>query len=189
MPKFLSILLVLALFALAVPVAAVTIVECIDADGNSSFRDKCPPGTSKKGEKKLTGLGGRDPASLEAVAEATPLVLYTAPNCDSCDLVRVVLTKRGAPFTEKNVENNLELQQELQKAVGSLTVPTLNVGDKSLVGYNRTEIVSALDEAGYPNADNPVDAASAPAAADVDAASADNAEPTAAGADATDVDS
>ena len=76
------------LLALAAgPAGAVKVVECIDADGNSSFRDKCPPGMTMKGEKRLLGVGGTDQGpSIEEIAAARPITVYSVPDCDACDL-------------------------------------------------------------------------------------------------------
>lgn len=155
MLKPLQFFLIAAILGLAPSAGAITVVECVDADGNSSFRDKCPPGMSKKGEKRLTGLGGPDPDSLDAIAAASPVTVYTASACDACDLVINALDKRSIPYNRKAVEGNPELQQELQGIAGSLTVPTLTVGERILTGYSRDAIHAALDEAGYPAAGSP----------------------------------
>ena len=50
-----KIVVMAAAWLLTTNVGAVTVVECVDAEGNSSFRSACPPGTTKKGEKHLRG--------------------------------------------------------------------------------------------------------------------------------------
>jgi glutaredoxin len=142
---------VFALVVMNTPnVSAVTVVECVDADGNTSFRDQCPPGSSQKGKKEISGLGGNDGPDLSAVAAANPITLYTVPDCDACDLTRNALSGRDLPFTEKNVQDNAEMQEELKTATGGLTVPGIVIGDKVLTGYSRDAIDSALNGAGYP---------------------------------------
>lgn len=144
----------LALF-LAPAQAAVTVVECVDAAGNSSFRDKCPPGTTKKGEKRLRGVSSDDAPSVEEIAEENPITLYTVPDCDACDLVRNVLSSRGLPFTEKDVQDNAEMQEELKGVTGGLTVPAMVVGENVSTGYSRSAIETALRSAGYPEPETP----------------------------------
>jgi glutaredoxin len=70
--------------------------------------------------------------------------------CGSCDLARIYLEKRKVPFTEKNIENNPELQQELKKKAGSLSAPTIMVGEKVMNGYLESLLGGELDAAGYP---------------------------------------
>ncbi|MGE0483274.1 MAG: glutaredoxin family protein [Gammaproteobacteria bacterium] len=131
-------------------IEARTVVECIDADGNSSFRDSCPPGMAKKGEKDLGGVGPRTDPALGAAAIAYPIVLYTVPACDACDVLRHSLTSRGLPFKEYDVSNDAARQTELQERTGGLTVPSATVGENVISGYNRDALDAALQEAGYP---------------------------------------
>lgn len=154
MSRFLLMLLLGAGLAIGVgagPAAALTVVECVDAEGNRSFRDKCPPGMEKKGEKTLRGVSSSDDPSLEDVATANPITLYTVPNCDACDLVRNALSSRGLPFSEKDVQDNAELQEELKAETGGLTVPATKIGSRqALTGYSRSALDIALEQAGYP---------------------------------------
>ena len=135
--------------SLACPASAITIVECVDADGNSSFSEKCPPGTVKKSEKKLFGVGPGKPSAAEA-AKNNPVTLYTVPECDLCDLVRSNLDARNIAYTEKNVAEDVELQTELMNAAGSVTVPTVLLGKKVFKGDPRAALQAGLTEAGYP---------------------------------------
>ena len=130
--------------------AAVTVVECVDADGKPSFRDKCPPGAIKKGDKTLLGVTANKRKSTADIAADNPVMLYTVPNCDACDLVRAALTSRGVPINEKNVQDNAANQEELKNKTSNMTVPTMTVGSTILTGYNRSAIDSALNQAGYP---------------------------------------
>jgi glutaredoxin len=128
---------------------AVTVVECRSPDGNVSFRDRCPPGTEKTGQKRVA-TGKKRSATASETAAQNPVTLYSVPNCDACDLVRNRLTTRAIPFTEKSVETDVGAQQELKEKSGSLTVPTITVGAASIQGYDRTALDSGLERAGYP---------------------------------------
>jgi len=140
----------------AASLAAVTVVECVDGEGNSSFRDKCPPGMTKTADKILLGVAGPKEDSVTAVAEANPITLYTVPDCDACDLVRNVLTQRNLPYTEKDVQDDATSQDEMKAATGGLTVPALTIGSSVLTGYSRAAIDGALQQAGYPATGEPV---------------------------------
>jgi glutaredoxin 3 len=134
----------------SVAIEARTVVECIDADGTSSFRDSCPPGMAKKGEKDLGGVGPRTDPALGGAALAYPIVLYTIPACDACDVLRHSLTSRGLPFKEYDVSDDAARQTELQERTGGMTVPSATVGESVISGYNRDALDAALQEAGYP---------------------------------------
>lgn len=133
--------------------AAVTVVECVDDAGSTSFRDKCPPGSTKAGDKVLLGVAAKKLKSAREIAADNPIVLYSVPNCDACDLVRNGLTTRAAPFNEKNVQDDAAGQSELKGKTGNLTVPSVLIGATVLTGYNRSALDSALSQAGYPAPD------------------------------------
>ena len=130
---------------------AVSIYECVDEAGNRTFQERCPPGTTLAGEKKFyTGTG-----VAEGAAPDVAVTLYLVPDCDACDVVRNVLSDYGARFTEKNIENNVELQTELMEKSGggaTLSVPTVIVGEKVIVGFNKQGLTSTLEEAGFKKA-------------------------------------
>lgn len=148
----------------AMSASAVTVVECVDAEGNSTFREHCPPGTAQKGEKKLPGnITSGGAADVKEIAAKHPVLLYTAPKCDACDMVRQQLQNRGVPFTEKDASNDVKVQDELKALAGgsTLTVPLVSMDKDILTGYNRQALDSALDKAGYPSKNAPTAKAAA----------------------------
>ena len=136
---------------------AVKILECVDEDGNSTYQDRCPPGTTQAGEKKFyTGKKEADANSPDV-----PITLYSVPTCDACDVVRNILEKYGASISEKNVETDVALQRELQEksgAAGTLSVPTVIVGEKVIGGYNKQDLVASLEDAGFKQGGTPAPA-------------------------------
>ncbi len=146
----LNSLLFVSSLLLCLPASAVTVYKCQDASGAVTFQDRCPPGTEVLNEKKLRGDAKKKGTDLESVAAQNPITLYTVPDCDACDLVRIYLEKKAFPFTEKNVADDFELQDELKNKSGALTVPVLIVGAQSISGYDKPAMEGALEQAGYP---------------------------------------
>jgi glutaredoxin 3 len=145
---------------------AVTVSECVDAQGHRSFSDRCQPEAKKVNELKVAGSAKAPSPTISEIAERHPVTLYAVPKCDVCELVRNLLDRRKVPFTEKNVSENPDLQQELKDRAGALTVPTLFIDNKPMTGYNEQQIDTTLTAAGYPNVS--AAAATAPAAAATD---------------------
>lgn len=129
----------------------------VDGQGRVSYHDQPPPEGAgyRVEEKNLRDEVGIPPGKNEDVAAKFPVILYTAPQCASCDLARSYLDKRKVPFTEKMVEGDPELQEELKKKSGSLSVPTITVGDKIMKGYLESLLEGELDAAGYPEVETP----------------------------------
>ncbi len=147
--KILTSLLVLSAVA-PLGVNAVTIVECVDANGERSFRSSCPPEMKKESERKIRGLRTVKGPDLEAITAAAPIVFYSVPQCDACDMMRQLLQGRGFPFEEKNVSEDAVNQQALKDATGTLTVPAVTIGAEVVSGYSRSALDLALKQAGYP---------------------------------------
>jgi len=142
--------ILMALVTLPVNATAVTIMECRDADGTLSYRDACPPDSTRVGTRRLGGSSAPQRSSLAEIAKAHPVVVYVVTECDTCDLVRLMLDKRGIPFTERDVERDVSLQQELRKLSGAARVPTVLIGGEAIPGLDRILLQQRLSEAGYP---------------------------------------
>lgn len=125
----------------------------VDEDGKVTYQDALPPDGALLVEEQNTQNYGPIPTGdthVAVTAAKYPVTLYSISSCERCDAARNYLEGRGVPFTEKNVQNNFSLQQEMKKEVGALTVPTLVVGKKIMQGYIESLLAGELDQAGYP---------------------------------------
>ena len=149
-----NLLLVMALVAIGIPAAqADTLYKWVDSQGRISYHDQPPPeGAGYRVEEKVLGTGNKhkEEDKLAKIVEKFPVVLYSVPDCGSCDLARLYLQKRKVPFTEQNLNADPELQQTLKKKIGSLSAPTLMIGEKVMKGYVESVLEGELDGAGYP---------------------------------------
>jgi glutaredoxin len=140
--------------AVTPPSPAVTVLQCEDEHGNRSFESACPPGTKEVGARDYPGVAA--PAAAEEEEEAPPeITLYLVPECEACTQIREFLDLRQLPYTVKDVKDDAVLQQELKKRSGELRAPTVMVGEKAVVGYNRTALIATLQEAGHIEAEVP----------------------------------
>lgn len=146
--KALQILLPTALL-LAVqsfPATGVSIHKCEDEQGNITYQDRCPPGTTSVDSKNYRVKNGDNG---EGNSPSGPVTLYVVPDCASCDEVEEFLAARGIPINKKDVKDNVELQEELKGVAGELSVPALIVNDDVVMGYDRNSLMNALTSAGY----------------------------------------
>lgn len=130
----------LAFFLIILPMTtgAVTVYECEDSEGNRSFYDRCPPGTTPVEEKNLRG---------ERQPEQPEVTLYSVPECGACTKVRNFLQARNIPFEDKNVKDNAELQKELNEKADGLKVPTVVINQAVITGFDESAIKQALENA------------------------------------------
>jgi glutaredoxin len=130
----------------------------IDEQGKTHVSDTPPPPSVKRFEKKrFTGSvveGGADSFELKRAVQQAPVTLYTAPSCkEPCELARAALNKRGVPFKEVQVWDE-ETNAELERVVGSRSVPSLLVGSYVQKGFSQEHFDAALDIGGYPKTGN-----------------------------------
>ena len=115
---------------------------CEDNKSNKIFREYCLPGTTQIGTKVV-----RNPQSDKNAHIKT--TVYSGDSCQACAAVFEYFIARNIVFEEKNIEDNLELQKELEDMTGELRVPTTIIGDAKLSGYNPAELETALVNVGY----------------------------------------
>lgn len=144
--------------ALAAP-AAHAQYKWIDADGRVNYGDRPPPADSRRLMRAPTGAHSSEapatgdhrlPYALRSAADKYPVVLYTAPDCDPCELGREHLSQRGVPFTEKQVRNAADVRAFNALQFGTSQFPVLTVGTDRMVGFEATMWHRMLDAAAYP---------------------------------------
>jgi glutaredoxin len=181
-------LLMLAIVLVAPEAQAQKLYKWVDRNGNVTYTDSKPPeNAGMVEEREIQQVSEDQPLDIEQLAEANPITFYSVPACDSCDMVRNYLTEQDLPFTEVNVESDIDNQNAMKAAVGNLSVPTLTVGTRAMTGYNRDGISAMLEVAGYPvtaaaaataGTAEEADTAEAEAGADNDTPNADETEDT-----------
>ena len=150
MKKLLTVFAVMVLVSIIYPAHADKVLQCKDEEGNISYQEFCPPGTTAVGEKQY-GRKNKTSAESETTNADISATMYVVPDCDTCDLVREFLEFRKISVTEKNVNDSLEVQNELKDKTGSedLKVPVTFIGENSVTGYDRQQLQAALKSAGY----------------------------------------
>ncbi len=134
------------------PAQGARLYKWVDEDGAVSYHDRPPPDDAKYHveEKNFQSRGGQNTsAEARKIASKYPVILYTVPRCASCDLARAHLEKRKIPFIEKDVGGDRELSAELKALSGSVSVPTITVGEKVITGFTKSWLDSELNQAGY----------------------------------------
>ena len=74
-----------------------------------------------------------------------PVTMYGNATCPYCVAARMLLTRKGIPFTDINVGGNPELLAEMKQRSDGSTVPQIFIGDTPIGGF---EELDALDRSG-----------------------------------------
>ena len=145
-----------ALLAVVSAASAQQLYRWIDNQGRVHVTDTPPPPTAKFAQTTTVTTGGAAqapgeslPYAVQLAAKDSPVTLYTAAECGPCGEARNLLNARGVPFREVLVADEAQ-QQELQKAVGALAVPSIIVGGSVQKGFEQGAYHTMLDTAGYP---------------------------------------
>ncbi|APV49269.1 hypothetical protein BWI17_05975 [Betaproteobacteria bacterium GR16-43] len=170
-----------------------TIYKWVDKDGKTVFSDTPPPKEITTSTQQRAGGGFATaspqlPYATQIAMDRYPVTFYASGTCGpSCDQARALLTKRGIPFAERDPGTDPAAGEEVKKAIGTVMVPVLLIGEMPQKGFNEAAWTSALDNAGYPRtalpnqpnprATPPPAPKKAPEPAAADAPAADAAEP------------
>ena len=71
------------------------------------------------------------------------VVVYSQPGCPPCTWVKDFLETQGVEFTVLDISRDENAARELE-ALGSQSTPTVLVGRKVLIGFQREKLLEAL---------------------------------------------
>jgi len=70
------------------------------------------------------------------------ITIYSTPTCHFCHMAKEFLTEHSVPFTDYNVQENVEKRQEMVEKSGGMAVPVIDVDGEVMVGYDRNRLAS-----------------------------------------------
>ena len=76
------------------------------------------------------------------------VTIYSTPTCPYCKQAKEFFKEKSVDFTDHDVSADASKAEEMQKKSGQLGVPVIEIGEKILVGFDKSAIESALEEAG-----------------------------------------
>ena len=83
----------------------------------------------------------------EGMATAAQVTVYSRPGCPYCFMLRAGLRRADVPFTEIDIWQDPDAAAFVRSvANGNETVPTVTVGDVSMVNPSAKRVRELLDE-------------------------------------------
>lgn len=64
------------------------------------------------------------------------ILIYTTTICPYCIMAKRLLDKKGAPYTEINVDSKPGLREEMMQKTRRRTVPQIYIGDLHVGGFD-----------------------------------------------------
>jgi glutaredoxin 3 len=72
------------------------------------------------------------------------VVIYSASWCAFCHMAKQYLTGLKVPFKEVDVEHDQHAATELVQKTGQAGIPVIEIGEETIIGFDRPRIDSAL---------------------------------------------
>lgn len=72
------------------------------------------------------------------------VIIYSAPSCIYCKMLKDYLRSHNVSFTEKDVVGDLEAREEIIHKSHQMGVPVADIDGEIFVGFNRAEIAKKL---------------------------------------------
>ncbi|PKO70085.1 MAG: hypothetical protein CVU20_10870 [Betaproteobacteria bacterium HGW-Betaproteobacteria-14] len=126
----------------------------IDAQGRTHYGDRPPadararPVTAAINTYSGTPVLSASDKPAAAAVRREALVIYTTPTCGYCQAAKAHMSKRGIPYTERDVTISESYAREFRQK-GGRGVPLIVAGSRTLNGYSRESLEDLLKGAGY----------------------------------------
>lgn len=75
----------------------------------------------------------------------TPVTVYSAVWCAYCHMAMEYLKGKGVEYKSIDVDKQPEAAQKLFQKTGQAGVPVIEIGDETILGFDRARIDSALN--------------------------------------------
>ncbi len=72
------------------------------------------------------------------------VTIYTTKICPWCIKAKEFFKENKISYTEKNVQENPKLANELLEKSGQMGVPVITIGDSVIIGFNKERVKKAL---------------------------------------------
>ncbi|MBN6187465.1 glutaredoxin family protein [Aneurinibacillus sp. BA2021] len=73
------------------------------------------------------------------------IIVYSAPGCSTCELVKNFLTDKGYTFEVRDLLSNREYQKEVE-ALGMMGIPVTVVNGKAVKGFDAAALNKLLED-------------------------------------------
>ncbi len=67
------------------------------------------------------------------------VVIYSKDNCPYCTAAKALLTGKGVPFTEHNLQTKPDELAALKQRTGMRTVPQIFIGEELIGGFSELQ--------------------------------------------------
>lgn len=75
---------------------------------------------------------------------AKSVIIYTTRTCPFCKMTKQFFQDNNVQYEEKDVSEDVALQQEMISKTGNFAVPVIDVGGEIVVGFQKEKLAQLL---------------------------------------------
>ena len=79
------------------------------------------------------------------MSDTTKVTVYSASWCAFCHMAKQYLSSKKVEFTDVDVEKDPAAAQDLVKKTGQAGIPVIEIGEETIIGFDRPKIDLALN--------------------------------------------
>jgi len=119
-----------------------------DAEGRTHYSNSPPPSSSQAEvvKDRLATVSGSNGSAQ--VSGGQRVVMFTTQSCGVCKMAKSYLTRKGVPYTERDIEVSDSAAADF-KRLGGRGVPLILVGSEVMRGFSEQGMDNLLEQAGY----------------------------------------
>ncbi len=72
------------------------------------------------------------------------VTIYTTPTCVYCRAAKQFFKENNVGYTEKDVAQDMQAQDEMLRKTGQLAVPVIDIDGESVVGFDKERLSELL---------------------------------------------
>ena len=72
------------------------------------------------------------------------VIIYSTPSCHFCHMAKDFFKEKNIEFQDFDVAGDMAKRKEMIDKSGQMGVPVILIGDKVIVGFNKSKIVELL---------------------------------------------
>lgn len=80
------------------------------------------------------------------MSDKTQVTIYSAPWCAFCRAAKDYLKSKGVAYTDIDVDQDPHAAHELVAKTGQAGIPVIEIGEATIIGFDRPRIDSALTQ-------------------------------------------
>lgn len=81
----------------------------------------------------------------EETNNSKKVIVYSTPTCHFCHLVKDFLKENNIDFTEHNLIEETDKQQEVMEKTGQMAVPVIDIEGEIIIGFDKQKLMNALN--------------------------------------------